>query len=243
MTPFARSAGVYDLVYARKDYAREIAVALERLRVHGVVPRTWLDVGCGTGRHAEALAAAGISVIGIDRSPAMVTRAMERGVDARVGDVTELRLDERFTVVSALFHVVSYLTTLEDLRAALRAVRTHLTDDGAFFFDAWWAPAAMRTPPSVRVAEHRDGARVLTRTATPAIMSPHTWDVRLGFDLEDGDSTERWEESHPMRAFDGAELRSALTASGMELIELRAAFTVAPPTDETFSVHVIARPV
>jgi SAM-dependent methyltransferase len=43
--------------------------------------RTVVDVGCGTGRHAELLAASGFSVVGIDSSPQMIDVARERAPD------------------------------------------------------------------------------------------------------------------------------------------------------------------
>jgi trans-aconitate methyltransferase len=51
--------------------------------------RTIVDAGCGTGRHAAFLAAAGFSVVGIDSSPAMIEVARARGSDAdfEVGDL------------------------------------------------------------------------------------------------------------------------------------------------------------
>lgn len=48
-----------------------------------------LDVGCGRGEFLEQLQRAGLSAYGIDSSPAMVQRAQEAGVDARVEDAFE----------------------------------------------------------------------------------------------------------------------------------------------------------
>jgi SAM-dependent methyltransferase len=44
-----------------------------------------LDLGCGAGRHASVLTAAGLDVIGVDASPGAVEVARARGVDARLG--------------------------------------------------------------------------------------------------------------------------------------------------------------
>ena len=52
-----------------------------------------MDAGCGTGRHAAALASAGFGVIGIDSSPAMIEVAQARGSSAEfeVGDIFSWR--------------------------------------------------------------------------------------------------------------------------------------------------------
>jgi len=49
-----------------------------------------LDVGCGAGRHASVLTAAGLDVIGVDPSPGAVEVARARGVDARLGSASAL---------------------------------------------------------------------------------------------------------------------------------------------------------
>jgi SAM-dependent methyltransferase len=67
-----------------------------------------LDVGCGPGRHALALAARGCSVTGVDAAPAFVAlaraAAAERGLDARflTMDVRQLAFDEAFDAVLCL---------------------------------------------------------------------------------------------------------------------------------------------
>lgn len=53
-----------------------------------------LDVGCGTGRHAVPIAATGADVTGVDLSPAMLERAVDRAAEAGV-DVTWLEADAR----------------------------------------------------------------------------------------------------------------------------------------------------
>jgi ubiquinone/menaquinone biosynthesis C-methylase UbiE len=68
----------------------------------------WLDLACGTGAVAEAAAAAGAEVVGIDLAPALIhparARAAELGleIDYRVGDCEALDLDDAsFDVVSS----------------------------------------------------------------------------------------------------------------------------------------------
>ena len=73
------------------------------LASHDVEVETVLDVACGIGRHAIEFAASGLSVHGIDLSPAYVETARERAAEAGVeatatfdvGDMRELPPDER----------------------------------------------------------------------------------------------------------------------------------------------------
>src|SRR5262249_51676494 len=55
-----------------------------------------LDVGCGDGRHADALTGLGLSVCAVDRSAPAVDRVRPRVAEAVVADVEELSLGRTF---------------------------------------------------------------------------------------------------------------------------------------------------
>lgn len=55
-----------------------------------------LDLGCGDGALTERLVSAGCEVVAIDSSPEQVWAALERGLDARIADVSELSIDGLF---------------------------------------------------------------------------------------------------------------------------------------------------
>ncbi len=97
-----------------------------------------LDLGCGTGQVARALAAKAWDVIGIDNSEAMLAEATSRTEDPRVlylkQDITAFEL---YGTVNA---VVSTLDTLNHLDSAglsrvLALVKNYLHPGGVFIFD------------------------------------------------------------------------------------------------------------
>lgn len=104
-----------------------------------------LELGCGTGRVALALAGAGHTVVGVELSGAMLARAEQRlgeaGVTERVSlhqaDMRMLQLGKRFPLVIAPFNTMMHLYTLPDQDAALAAVKRHLEVGGAFALDLY----------------------------------------------------------------------------------------------------------
>ncbi len=98
------------------------ALALEA--VLEVSPRRVLEVGCGPGEAAAAIAASGAGVVALDISERMVELARARGVDARVGDAQELPFeDASFDCALAawmLYHVPEPERAVAELARVLR---------------------------------------------------------------------------------------------------------------------------
>jgi SAM-dependent methyltransferase len=89
----------------------------------------FIDLGCGLGAALEHAVATGAEVTGIDPSPAMVTRAVQRvaGVDVREGSAESIPFeDDRFTAALA----VSTYHHWADAEAGLAEVRRVLAPGG-----------------------------------------------------------------------------------------------------------------
>ena len=133
-----------DPAYVRDQYATEEGLA-SRASIYGsggidardvvleelrrIEPKRVLEVGCGWGELAVSIAdEVACEVVAIDQSERMVELARERGVDARVGDVQRLEVDDaEFDAVVAawmLYHV-------PDLQGALRECARVLRLGGA----------------------------------------------------------------------------------------------------------------
>ncbi|MEZ5239675.1 MAG: methyltransferase domain-containing protein, partial [Microthrixaceae bacterium] len=86
--PLAEHMGPAYLRYAfTRGTGQEVAFLTEVLALREGM--TVLDVGCGPGRHALALARAGISVIGVDISLRFIEVAMETADREGLGDLVE----------------------------------------------------------------------------------------------------------------------------------------------------------
>ncbi|WP_439631695.1 class I SAM-dependent methyltransferase [Shinella sp.] len=98
-----------------------------------------LDLGCGTGELAVALAGGG-TVVGVDPAPAMLAiargKAGAEAVEFVEGDARTLRLGRRFELVLLTGHAFQVFLTSEDRRAALATIAAHLAPGGRFIFDS-----------------------------------------------------------------------------------------------------------
>ncbi len=127
-------------------------------RLAGTEPKRILDVGCGTGQLACALAESGHAVTGLDPAGAMLAVARHRPGGDRVrwvqADARSAALAERFDLAVMSGHVFQVFLEDSDVRAVLQTVRRHLAPGGRFAFEnrnplvrEWeeWTPTASRT--------------------------------------------------------------------------------------------------
>ncbi|MFM6580781.1 MAG: class I SAM-dependent DNA methyltransferase, partial [Dolichospermum sp.] len=75
MTVFGNYSRYYDLLYQDKDYLAEAKFIHDLIQTHAPSAKTILELGCGTGRHAELLANYGYQIHGVDRSLEMLNSA------------------------------------------------------------------------------------------------------------------------------------------------------------------------
>lgn len=98
-----------------------------------------LDLGCGTGQLAAALAD-GRSVTGVDPAAAMLKIARHRPngqkIDWVEADARDVRLGQKFDLVLLTGHAFQVFLTSSDQQAVLRTIAHHLAPGGLFIFDS-----------------------------------------------------------------------------------------------------------
>lgn len=121
-------ARYYELEYS--DYDTDIEFYLQQLRRTG---GPFLDVACGTGRVALAVADEGYEVVGIDVSEAMLALARQKtGERARFvkGDMRHFDLGQRFPLAAITLNSFMHVAEVEDQVATLECLARHVTPGG-----------------------------------------------------------------------------------------------------------------
>jgi SAM-dependent methyltransferase len=251
---FGTYSRYYDLLYRDKEYAAEARFVRDLLRRNAAGAANLLELGCGTGRHAERLAAEGYRVHGVDSSGEMLGAANARrsalqGVSAThleftLGDIRTIRLPVRFDAVVALFHVVSYQTGDNDLSAAFDTARAHLRAGGLFLFDCWFGPAVLSEGPSIRIKRLEDDRISVVRIAEPE-MCPDEDVVEVRYEVfitdKHSGNIETLREVHRMRYLFRPATEAMLAASGFATIECGEWMTGREPGENTWGVYFLCR--
>lgn len=243
MTPFSLYSQYYDLLYADKPTEAECAYVTGLLRRFEVPGNTWLEWGAGSGRHGQVFQQAGICWTGVEQSGAMAAKGLEKGLDIRIGTMQSLSLlPQQYDAVLALFHVMSYLNTDEELEAAFENAHRHLRTGGLFVFDVWYTPAVCRQLPEERVKEMQNTSIRVQRRATPQIdWHSHTVNVHYDIEVEavhDG-TRSHFSEDHRMRHFGLPELRRCGKQAGFSMLYAGEWLSEQPPGTDTWGVCVV----
>jgi SAM-dependent methyltransferase len=167
--PYRDFADVYDLYIGTGP--DDLPVYLDHAhKLGGPV----LEVGAGAGRLTLPLARAGVDVVAVDVSGAMLARLMRRltaepaDVRRRVrvvcADAMRLPLRGRFPLILLPYSTLNYLLSADAQRRALAGVAALLAPDGRVFVDVHVPHARLaHCPPEPMLRRdtlHADGRRV-----------------------------------------------------------------------------------
>lgn len=140
---------------------QQLAALLDREEAERDVPLgRALDLGCGRGMHAMALARRGWTVTGVDVVPRAIKDARERAaaagvdVDLRVGDVTALSSDDVGSDVDFFLDVGCFHGLNDSSRAAMGRGVSAVAAPRATLLMLAFVPGARRPLP--RGADERD---------------------------------------------------------------------------------------
>ncbi|MBQ9773069.1 MAG: class I SAM-dependent methyltransferase [Clostridia bacterium] len=135
-------AHVYDKLNAEIDYgawADFVEACFDRFLP--ARPHLVLDLACGTGSMALALACRGYDMIGVDGSADMLSEAFSRSAEQGINILwleQDMRAFELYGTVGAVtccLDSVNYLLSDKDLADCFACVHNYLDPDGIFLFD------------------------------------------------------------------------------------------------------------
>jgi SAM-dependent methyltransferase len=183
-----------------------------------------LDVGCGAGHHAFALADAGLAVTGVDASLAQLLRAASANerraqpVTFVHGDMRELPVDGPFDLITCLGTTLGYVDD-EQTRGALEGLRAVLAPGGRLVVQVHNRDHVV---PLLPVRSWWQGQRCLVLDEADLQFLTNKLHVHRTIVFEDG---RQFDHHMHLRAFSLHELARVLGAAGWKVLEVSGART------------------
>jgi len=253
MMSFEDYGTLYDTIYKEKDYSKETDYVLSILQKFKPGAKSIAEFGCGTGKHAEALARLGLNVFGIDRSDSMLEGAARRkeSLPAQVGerlqfqnsDIRSFQTSENFDAVVSLFHVMSYQTSDDDLNKAFHSAYECLKPDGVLIFDSWYGPAVLNDPPFEKEQGYCDPEIGKFIKKVKPIHDPESRRYNIHFRLQEGENGEGRlisEETHRMRYLFEPEVKQMLIRIGFRDVQVFDWLKFDLPTTQSWNACFVA---
>lgn len=230
-------AARYDADYAVQRGTADIAFYVEEARRSG---GPVAEFACGTGRVLIPTAAAGVEIMGVDVSPAMLAQAQANlttaghAVELVQGDMRSVSLGRTFPLVTLPFRPFQHMLTIEDQLAVLANLRRHVAPGGRLVLDLFQPDLTritQRDESEQLEYEHTDEEGRTTRRYASVRSEPWKQLLHIRFRWELVDSSGAVEEQHAtfgMRWFLQAEMEHLLARSGFAVEQVYGSFDREP---------------
>lgn len=206
-----------------------------------------LELGCGTGRVLIPTARAGVEIVGLDASTAMLSECRAKldqepaGVQSIVelveGDMRGFDLRRQFALATFPFRPFQHLITVEDQLSCLRTVHAHLAGNGRILLDVFnpsLEALANRTigeefgdEPEFVMADGRRVIRTHKVAARDRIQQVNHVELVYYITYPDG-REERLVDAFTMRYFFRYEMEHLLARTGFEVETVHSGFDGSP---------------
>ena len=181
---------LYDLMYQHRDDKEASAFITKLLDVLSPDPEAnFLDLACGTGRHARFIHEQGYQVTGIDLSNRKISIASKFQSDKLEFFIQDMRKPFRinyFDFVLNLFTSFGYFDNIQDNLKVIKSVKSGLIENGIFVID------------------YLNAQYTIDRLVSREEKQFANWHVIINKDIEDGRlvKTMNWSNGTLQRTYD-----------------------------------------
>lgn len=239
-------AEFYDLLTEDVDYKFRAEQLMELFKKHDRLPTLLLDLACGTGSFSNEFSKKGISVIGVDVSADMLSRAQEnsyregQSVLYLCQDAAELDLYGTVDGAVCCLDSLNHLTDYQKFCQALAKVSLFLEKDRLFIFDLNTLYKHEKILGNNTFVREENGIFCVWENQYDE--NNHQTRMELNFfeQQEDGSYT-RFSDTVTERAYTDKEIENALSKCGLELVDRVEELTLEPPKEDTQRILYVTR--
>jgi ubiquinone/menaquinone biosynthesis C-methylase UbiE len=227
-------APFYDLIVPRD--INGICDSFEQFLVKHSRNEEILDLGCGTGRFAIALAKRGFKVTGLDTTEEMLKIAEQNTKKAKINikyiksDMRNFRLKKKIRFIWARGSIGD-LTKIEDIKKALVNIRRNLSRNGLFIFDVRDYVDYLKKNPEGFACDTRTykkkGIKIVFDFKSVLNKKTKIASIKDTVMIETPNNIKKSGGHHQFRYYTRADLKNLLTRTGYKIIKILPSYPLA----------------
>jgi len=211
----------YDTLYVNdREYGAEAGRVKDLLTRHGAPPRADLLVlACGTGGHIPYFRDE-YTVSGLDLSEDMLDLARKKfpEVGFHLGDMINFELETDFDAGASLDGSIGFVKTVENLRAAMNRIASHLRPGGLALITPWSTAEDFRDLIVVDAADRPD--LKIARMEHVRLKEPNMVEVTFHHLLGNNNDVTYHKQSMEIGLFSREEYAAAMIDAGLNVVEV-----------------------
>lgn len=157
------------------DINQEVKYIFNKVQKYFSPINSILDVGCGTGYHAELFSKYCNRILGLDISQDMIGYAIKHhkrpNIEYLCKDVQSFHSNINFDVALALSHVVGYQLDNNSLEEMLIAINKSLVEGGILFLNFYYEPAIYTNKLKAQYKEVHTENEIINRFSNADLIS------------------------------------------------------------------------
>ena len=199
-------ANLYDSIHESKNYSIEVNQILRIINLKESEDLRGFDLGCGTGSHAAEFSKLGVEVDGFDVSEDMLAVAKSRYPSIKFSN-NLIDFHDKYDFSYSLFDVLSYQTTVIELRKVLLNLFEHTKKGGSCLVDSWNSNGVRQDPPRYNERIVNSSSAEIMRKVSPDNSFAEQGIYRLSIDLIDENTGANLKnEIHVLKAWSPSEV-------------------------------------
>ena len=207
-----------------------------------------VELGCGTGSFTMVMAKKGYDILGTDISPDMLNIARQKSAEAGLDimyleqDMRELDLYCTAGTIVSVCDSINYLLEDEDVIETFRLANNFLYPKGIFIFDFNTLHKYRDVIGDATIAENREECSFIWDNYYHEEEHINEYDLTIFVKSSEKENLfNRFSETHYQRGYTLDEMKSFVSAAGLEFIEAIDADTHENPDSESERIYIIAR--
>lgn len=187
-----------------------------------------LEIGCGTGEIAYRLQKMDYEVTAIDNSEDMLNVAARKykNIDFLKLDMRDLKDEDSYGVVIAVFDTLNYLNDLEDLKKSFCNIKKSLKSKGVFLFDVLTKKMIEYMFPEGIFTDDRENLTIVWKHSKKNDLE----EVKASFFAREKDNFyQRYDQVFMKKIFLHKEILEIAQESGFDLIKKEVNTEIAGP--------------